>query len=265
MAVFYLLLEHKLLDRVTVYWLNTDDFLKVMNHNPSPCINLEWSSLHGDIGHSLLNKVLDFIPDDAWVYFLDDDNEMHPDFPSEIWHMHKENPESEGFIFSQYIGGRDFTGLEVRVAKPENVKVQKIDMAQFVLKMSLIGERKFLPMTYTADGIFIEEIYREYPEKFIFSDRVLCNYNSLQRFDKSYSLPRVLLLGSNNVNLKTIPRWPGESDDLNVKEATNDTTTKMIIENDTEPTIIYLDGTEDILGTYEVMSYFLFILYSKLG
>jgi hypothetical protein len=49
----------------------------------------------------------------------------------------KNNPDKRGYIVSQKIGGKDWTGLDVREAKPENCKVQHIDMAQFILRKDL--------------------------------------------------------------------------------------------------------------------------------
>ena len=190
-----------------------------------------WRSFLGDMGHQLLNRVIDKIPQEDWIYILDDDNEMHPELFSEINMSLEKNPEKEGFIFSQNINGKDFTGLKVREALPENVKVQRIDMAQFLLKRSLIGKNRFAPGTYVADGIFIEELFQKNPEKFLFVDKILCNYNSLKKDPINYKLPRVLLLDS-KAELKTIKKTSYESDELLVINADNNTTLEKIIEFD---------------------------------
>ena len=33
-----------------------------------------WRGVHGDMGHCLLNRVIDSIPEHYWIYILDDDN-----------------------------------------------------------------------------------------------------------------------------------------------------------------------------------------------
>jgi hypothetical protein len=41
------------------------------------------------------------------------------------------------------------------------MKVQKIDMAQFVLHKNLIGNKRLNPNQYIADGYFIQELLRK--------------------------------------------------------------------------------------------------------
>jgi glycosyltransferase involved in cell wall biosynthesis len=182
-----------------------------------------WRGTQGDMGHGLLNRAITNITEgEDWVYVLDDDNDLHPDFYSEIY---KESlvSEAEGFIFSQYVGGKDFTKLEIREAKPENVKVQGIDMAQFILKRKLIGEKRLVPMQYVADGIFIEELYKENPTKFHFIDKVLCNYNNLQDSPKvPWTLPRLLVMGGTNEDMRSMKAFDFESDELNVLISSNE-------------------------------------------
>jgi hypothetical protein len=112
----------------------------------------------GDMAHSLLSKVIDKI-EDGFIYFLDDDNILHENFYDVIFKEVKANPTKRGFIFSQKVDGKDFTGLDIREAKPENTRVQHIDMAQFLLKRDLIGSERFVSGDYKADGYLIEEIY----------------------------------------------------------------------------------------------------------
>lgn len=184
----------------------------------------------GDMGHSLINNVLEEIPSYEWVYILDDDNEMHPSLLPEFFEKIKDRNFS-GFIFSQHVGGRDFTKLEIREAKPDNVKVQKIDMAQFLLKKSLIGKKRFQPMTYVADGIFIEELHKENPDEFVFSSKVLCYYNSLQTLPKSGSLPKVVSLGT-DIILKSIKGSNSESNELFQEKVTDEEAIEKIVNLD---------------------------------
>ena len=70
-------------------------------------------------------------------------------------------------------------------------------------------------MKYVADGVFIEELYKEKPKDFVFIDKVLCYYNSLRKENSGNFLPRVMLLGSEK-DLKSVKRAQYESDDLKV-------------------------------------------------
>jgi hypothetical protein len=83
----------------------------------------------GDHGHQMINKCIDSI-ENGWIYVLDDDNILHEDFFNEIYNSIKDNQDKSGLIFSQKIGGIDFTVEDIRYARPENVKVGKIDMPQ---------------------------------------------------------------------------------------------------------------------------------------
>lgn len=172
-------------------------------------------SIPGDFGHSFINTSLDKIHN-GWIYVLDDDNILHPNLLKSISEHIEEFPEKRGFIFNQKVDGKDFTGLEYRESTPENVKVQKIDMAQFLLKRELIGEKRLISGEYKADGYFIEELYNENSEDFIFIDEVLCYYNYLQTQKMPPSLPRILVMGE-DISLKSQKRFQYEDDRLNCK------------------------------------------------
>lgn len=90
-------------------------------------------STTGDYGHTFINISLSQIQN-GWIYILDDDNILHPELLPTISKLIEENPEKRAYIFDQKVGGRDFSGLDIRKAKPENVCVGGIDMAQFFLR-----------------------------------------------------------------------------------------------------------------------------------
>ena len=208
--------------------------LASVNDTPFYTMCYFWEGTIGDYGHSLLNKAIDTVPSDSWIYILDDDNEIDSEFLSRCLSLTRTPSLNhvEGIIVSQKVDKKDFTGLDVREAKIENVKVGGIDMAQFILKKTLVIDTKFRPMTYVADGYFIEEIYNSEPGKFYFDKDVLCNYNSLQVKSKSYMLPRILLLGSEDDEIKSFKVTDFESDDLNVILTNDDNVVEKIIEHD---------------------------------
>jgi glycosyltransferase involved in cell wall biosynthesis len=146
----------------------------------------------GDYGHNLLNNVIETITE-GWVYILDDDNLLNREMFIELEMIIDSNPDCGCVVFSQEVGGRDFTKLDVRVARPENMKVGGVDMAQFIIRRELIGDRRFPKGTYVADGIFITELYEFHPEKFIFCEKILTGYNALvKKYDPR---PRILAVG----------------------------------------------------------------------
>jgi len=172
-------------------------------------------SIPGDYGHQFINDAINNISN-GWVYILDDDNILHEDFFSNLTTKIKENPNKKAFIFDQKVGGKDFSGVDIRVANPENVKVGHIDMAQFLLKRDLIGEMRLKLGEYKADGYFIEDVYKSNPEDFFFFNQVICYYNYLTGSKMPPSLPKVLLLGENH-ELKSKKLVDYEDDRLNVK------------------------------------------------
>lgn len=173
----------------------------------------------GDMAHSLLSKVIDKI-EDGFIYFLDDDNILHENFYDTIHSEMRSNPDKRGFIFSQKVGGKDFSGLDIREARPENTRVQHIDMAQFLLDRSLIGDERFVSGDYKADGYFIEKIFKNNQDDFHFIDDVLCYYNYLKT--PANFTPKVLYYGEGEPDLKSWKAADYESNELRVFHKTND-------------------------------------------
>ena len=187
----------------------------------------------GDYGHDLINQTIDKI-DSGFIYILDDDNIIHPDFYSNI------ETDKSGVVFNQKIGGKDFTGLDIRQSSPENMFVSKIDSAQFLLRRDLIGETRFKKFDYKADGYFIEEIYKRNPDDFIFIDKVLCYYNFIEP-KKSNSLPRILVLGtSSNINLNSKFYADFEATELNVLTKESDSNFDSVVQEFNPDSIITL-------------------------
>jgi len=172
-------------------------------------------SIPGDYGHQFINDAIDLIQD-GWIYVLDDDNILHEDFIQTLTSKIIESPDKRAFIFDQKVGGKDFSGVDIRVANPENMRVGHIDMAQFLLRRDLIGEMRLKSGDYKADGYFIEDVYKSNPEDFFFINQVLCYYNYLTGSKMPPSLPKVLLLGENH-ELKSKKLVDYEDDRLNVK------------------------------------------------
>ena len=190
---------------------------EVLSNLQDPKIILKFNpSSPGDYGHNLINSELDCIKC-GWVYILDDDNILHENFYSEIFKLIKINPDKKAFIFSQYVGRKDFSGLEIREAKPENIKVGHIDMCQFLLQKDFIGNLRLRFNEYKADGYFIEELYSKNPDSFYISDKILCYYNYINKEKMPIFLPRILLIGEDIKNLRSTKYLDFEEDKFNKK------------------------------------------------
>lgn len=183
--------------------------------------------VEGDFGHCLLNSIIDKISN-GYLYILDDDNRIHPDFWVRINSLVGENP-GKSMVVNQRIDFKDFTAQEFRFAKPENMKVSKIDSAQLILLREHIGEIRLQPGNYIADSIWAEMLYSENPDNFIFIDEELSYYNWFSK-QHTAKLPKILLHSENNIDLKSHKKLWFESDELIVahKQEINESQIKEI-------------------------------------
>jgi len=198
----------------------------------------------GDFGHTLLSKTIDRISE-GFIHFVDDDNILHENFWNVMFEQIKQYPEKKGFIVSQKIGGKDWTGLDVREAKPENTRVQHIDMAQFIIRKDLYGDKyRFVKGDYKADGYLIEKIYKENPDEFVFIDQELCYYNWLKK--PLNFTPKILYIGQEEPELKSFKAADYESDDLRVLHKKSDEDISQVLkEFNPDAIITHSDTWED--------------------
>ena len=157
-----------------------------------------------------------------WYSIVDDDNLLHPQLLARIHAEMHTHPAARGFIVSQWVGGTDFSGLDVRTAMPSNVGVGRIDAAQFVLHSDLMGNRLY-PTEHDGDGRLIAELYHSNPDAFVFIDEVLSYYNKLRTPRPQVSLPRVLVVGRAQASLRSRAWAKWESDQLQVRCAESET------------------------------------------
>jgi glycosyltransferase involved in cell wall biosynthesis len=160
--------------------------------------------------------------EDGFVGILDDDNIVHPDFYKTLQQEILQNQDKLGFVYEQYIGGTDFTGLEVRKVGPQHMKLRHIDSAQYILHTKLYKLRSY-EGGYDADGRFIEPLYNMVPDEFHFIHKVLCYYNHLNPIKKA-RVPKVLYIGNDEPTLKSINYLGYEDTSLDVRYAKNDLT-----------------------------------------
>jgi predicted O-methyltransferase YrrM len=111
---------------------------------------------------------------DGWVYFLDDDNIIHPDFFANLSRAIGLYPRARGAIVTQDLG------LGVRNAAPNRVNIGEIDLAQYVLRRDLIGSLRFRMNDYSADGAMIMGLFWGQPHEFIIDRQPLSYYNRLR-------------------------------------------------------------------------------------
>lgn len=147
-----------------------------------------------DYLHTAISEVIQTISD-GYVHIIDDDNILHPEYLETLTEQIQKDAEPFIYLYEQKVDGKDFTGLDIRLVGPEYVKVSKVDMGQFTAHCSLMVEN--IPTDYVGDGILLEKMYNEIPEKFKFINKVLCYYNHLQtpKQEPTYHLPRISIIG----------------------------------------------------------------------
>lgn len=178
--IFNSITSSLMFNRVDVKWYIIFDGKKVAQTpnwlNNHKFIITDMCNKDGISGNQLRNRALDMINNDndnnGWVYFLDDDNLLHPEYLAKINYIIDNNPNIEGILTSQQLPG------SIRLAN--KVDIGFIDTSQFTLKRKLIGNTRWREDVYEADGIFIKELYDRNKEKFITIDDILCYYNKIE-------------------------------------------------------------------------------------
>lgn len=154
-------------------------YTKQFLDNPQ-IIEIECSD-NGIVGNSQRNLALKIIDDD-FIYFLDDDNIIHPEFWNIIPTLDKEyfytwdqlrieNGNNSPWDLNNNQNGAILYGNEVAL--------KKIDTAQYILPRKIIKDIKFEPNIYWADGLFISKIYELNKDKHIYISKTACYYNKL--------------------------------------------------------------------------------------
>lgn len=176
----------------------------------------------GDYLYPQMNKVIIDNIQEGWIYSLDDDNILHEklfdNFEALVGFCEAEK--SIGIVFNQHVAGKDFTGVDIRYAKPENMKVRSIDLAQFILHRSVFNDFDFKG-GYDADGRFIEKVYEANPDGFLFIDKILSHYNYLQKPSKA-KVPKILYIGEGTPVLESNNPANWESSELEVEYIKDD-------------------------------------------
>ena len=164
-------------------------------------------------------EILKKMNKESWFYFLDDDNILHENFYKRMSNILDEKGKNI-HVVSQKVAGKDFTRLDIRVASPENTGFRKTDIAQVVIKTSLIHKYEF-GANYAADGYFIEAVLQDAPSTFSYHNEILSYYNYLDK-EATPKLPRVLYIGKERPRIVTSKVLDYEANELTVKYLEDD-------------------------------------------
>ncbi len=126
------------------------------------------------------NEALESVPDHAWVWFLDDDNTVHPEFGvtlAKAITLHSSGVPSRlaGFVFSQVLADGSMR-LPARV----DPNCGEIDTAMFVFQRTAIGNVRWRSGYNTDWAFFREVIDRLSPGSMVAVDVPVVYYNALE-------------------------------------------------------------------------------------
>ena len=199
--------------------------------------------IKGQSGGMMYPETTDLIRslEHSWFYLLDDDNIMHPEFYQRVedFAMLPVNSEKKIIMVGQAVDGKDFTGLKYREATPESTGFRKTDIAQILFRSELFEKYGFTA-DYAADGYFIEEVYNNNPDTFVWINEILSYYNKLEKVSTP-KLPRILYIGPGEPVMKTTKILDYEDDNLEVRYLKNDTDIRKVI-SDFKPDSIVTRG-----------------------
>lgn len=108
------------------------------------------------------------------VYFLDDDNIVHPRF----WNIILGFDDQHFYTFDQQRWD-EFVDAPGGIFKGDTPRLRKIDTAQYVVPRSMCGPWK--EDDYKADGLFIEDIYERFRIKHMYIPVLASYYNYLRK------------------------------------------------------------------------------------
>ena len=128
----------------------------------------------GRSGNSQRNYALDQVQhSDTYIYFLDDDNLIHPELYSivdtlednKIYTFNQERP-PDVFPFTDNLKGN-------------RIEVFNIDSAMYLVDYKLCKDIRWNPHQYYSDGLFIMDCYSRNKDKWIYINQTLAYYNKL--------------------------------------------------------------------------------------
>jgi hypothetical protein len=155
-------------DKITKWFIvydtsNGRTYTKMYEGHPK-IIETECSG--GISGNPQRNFALDLV-EDGFVYFLDDDNIIHPNF----WSIADSLNEKYFYTFDQLRDKRE------QILKGDLIERWRIDTAMFIIHKNHIRETKWINDKYDADAFFIIEVSQKNPGCHIYKNITASYYN----------------------------------------------------------------------------------------
>jgi hypothetical protein len=123
----------------------------------------------GSAGHPQRNFGLNFVSK-GFIYFLDDDNIMHPNF----WTVYPGIMNDNRCMYSFDLENEDGS-----IKKGDQLFLHVIDTAMVLIHHSIIKGLKWYKHFVYSDGIFITTLYEKNKDVFAYIPTTLCYHNKL--------------------------------------------------------------------------------------
>jgi len=155
----------------------------------------------------------------GWIIFIDDDNIIHENFTRCILPL-LNNVTEDVILVHQDVDFKSNTGIKIREAIPENMRVGKVDIAQAIFSASVF-RNNMISRSYTGDSELLEQLYRADPSSFRFANVVAAYYNYSKAGTPSF-LPTVLYIGEKCEVIKTSALYDFSEKYMNIIYRQND-------------------------------------------
>jgi hypothetical protein len=158
---------NKIINWIIIYDTSNDrKYNKLYENNPKI---MEVECTGGISGNPQRNHGISLV-NDGYIYFLDDDNIIHPEF----WSIVDKLDNNNFYTFDQARtkGGKILRGNEIGI--------RRIDTAMFIVHKKHIGNITWKCDLYGADFFFISEININNAGKHTYINKTACYYNYLK-------------------------------------------------------------------------------------
>lgn len=154
---------------IIIYDTSNDRKYNKLYEHDEKIIEMECND-EGIYGNPQRNYGMTFVSN-GFIYFLDDDNIIHPNF----WSIIDLLDNSKFYTFDQL---RDIKNESI--LHGNNIAIGSIDTAMFIVHTNHIKDIKWKIDEYTADGCFICDILNQNTSSHTYINTVGCYYNFLQ-------------------------------------------------------------------------------------
>ena len=155
---------------IIVYDTTKDRTYKKSFEGNSKIIEVECNDA-GDFGNQQRNYGMSLV-DDGFIYFLDDDNIVHPSF----WILLDKHMDDEIFFYT-FNQSRSY---EKSNLFGNRIEKNYIDTAMFLVHKKHIKDIKWDADLYQADAVFICDILKQNPQCHKFLNAFACYYNFIE-------------------------------------------------------------------------------------